>query len=115
MTPQRIQFSRRNGWHKPPNTVVVSRPSRFGNPFKWNKHKVEGWTEAQHKAWAVEQFREWLMGEMIGKHYPEKKKYILDHLHDLRGKNLACYCKPDEPCHADVLLKLANTQEVEAQ
>ena len=30
------------------------------------------------------------------------------HLHELRGKNLACWCKLDEPCHADVLLKLAN-------
>lgn len=25
-----------------------------------------------------------------------------------RGKNLACWCKLDSPCHADVLLKLAN-------
>lgn len=29
-------------------------------------------------------------------------------LQTLRGKNLACFCKPDEPCHADVLLELAN-------
>jgi hypothetical protein len=27
---------------------------------------------------------------------------------DLAGKNLACWCKPGEPCHADVLLDLAN-------
>jgi hypothetical protein len=26
----------------------------------------------------------------------------------LRGKNLACWCKLGEPCHADVLLELAN-------
>jgi hypothetical protein len=28
----------------------------------------------------------------------------------LRGKNLACWCKPGEPCHADVLLEIANRE-----
>jgi hypothetical protein len=32
----------------------------------------------------------------------------MDALGELRGKNLACWCKPGEPCHADVLLELAN-------
>lgn len=27
---------------------------------------------------------------------------------ELRGKNLACWCPLDQPCHADVLLELAN-------
>lgn len=27
---------------------------------------------------------------------------------DLRGRDLACWCKPDQPCHADVLLAIAN-------
>jgi hypothetical protein len=31
-----------------------------------------------------------------------------DLLESLRGKNLACWCKPQTPCHADVLLDLAN-------
>jgi hypothetical protein len=29
-------------------------------------------------------------------------------LPELRGHDLACWCKLDEPCHADVLLELAN-------
>lgn len=29
-------------------------------------------------------------------------------LESLRGKNLACWCPLDQPCHADVLLELAN-------
>ncbi len=33
---------------------------------------------------------------------------IADDLSALRGKSLACWCKPGEPCHADVLLELAN-------
>lgn len=31
----------------------------------------------------------------------------LARLHELRGKNLACWCKPGHPCHADVLLDVA--------
>lgn len=29
---------------------------------------------------------------------------------ELRGKNLACWCKPGKPCHADVLLEIANAE-----
>jgi hypothetical protein len=29
-------------------------------------------------------------------------------LSELRGKNLACYCPIGQPCHADLLVKLAN-------
>lgn len=32
--PKRIQLSREQGWRKPPNTVSVARPSRWGNPFR---------------------------------------------------------------------------------
>jgi hypothetical protein len=31
-------------------------------------------------------------------------------LPELRGKNLACFCKPGEPCHADILIELANRE-----
>jgi hypothetical protein len=34
---------------------------------------------------------------------------IADIQRELRGKNLACWCPLDQPCHADVLLRLANT------
>jgi hypothetical protein len=35
---------------------------------------------------------------------------MLDHIHELRGKNLACWCRPGATCHADVLLELANAR-----
>lgn len=59
---------------------------------------------------AVECFRAWLTTPYFTAGIPEKKQAILDALQSLRGKNLACYCKPDTPCHADVLLDLANDQ-----
>jgi len=27
---------------------------------------------------------------------------------ELRGKDLACWCPLDQPCHADILLEVAN-------
>jgi len=37
--------------------------------------------------------------------------WVADHIQDLKGKNLACWCKPGWPCHADVLLKIANRSD----
>jgi hypothetical protein len=85
--PERIQLSRKKGWKMPPNTVVVARPTRWGNPFCVKKYGRAG---------AVEMFRK------------ELERCGLSGLHELRGKNLACWCKLGEPCHADVLLEKAN-------
>lgn len=91
--PRRIQLSRKRGWRKPPNTIVVARPGKWGNPFRV--------TPERSQAAAVAQFEAWLKGDGLE---------ILNAARiELRGKNLACWCKPSEPCHADVLLKLVNT------
>lgn len=39
--------------------------------------------------------------------YPYRTR-LVEALPRLRGKNLACFCGPDRPCHADVLLEIAN-------
>lgn len=92
--PVRVQLSRARGWRLPPNTVVVARPTKWGNP-----HKVCAGVNA---ALAVQRFR-----EDFGLH-PEYAG-----TEELRGKNLACWCPLiingcHNPCHADVLLELAN-------
>ena len=105
--PKRIQLSRKKGWRKPKNTVVVSRPSKFGNPFSWKNYtQLSG---EQRKYAAMRDFENWLGGQPDIILFSEKRRWILDHLEELRGKNLACWCKPGEPCHADVLLELANS------
>lgn len=90
--PRRIQRKRSKGFKMPPNTVYVGRPSKWGNPFKvgGNIHTA---------AFCLESFEYWI------------KKVLLkdpNYLQELKGKNLACWCKIGEPCHADILLKLAN-------
>lgn len=37
-----------------------------------------------------------------------RRQAILARLPELRGRDLACWCPPGCPCHADVLLELAN-------
>ena len=106
MTPKRIQLSRKKGFKLPPNTVVVSRPSKWGNPYKVHKSTgdptdymdaVNGVCFSQEAA--VKRFK-----SVIGLE-PFTKKMIRE---NLGGKNLACWCKIGTACHADVLLEIAN-------
>lgn len=109
--PKRIQRKRAKGWRMPPNTVSVTRPGPFGNPFKWQAAREAGYrgTEEELKRFAVQVFREWLTANTIYGHGREDDRQILlQRLPELRGKNLACFCKEGEPCHADILLEIAN-------
>lgn len=94
MIPRRVQLSRKKGWKMPRNTVRVSRPSLWGNPFP----VTSTCTQEQ----AVELFRDYLQQTSVGIFTCFAAQKLL------RGKNLACWCKPGTPCHADVLLKIAN-------
>jgi hypothetical protein len=102
MTPQRIQLSRAKGWRMPENTVKVDRSTRWGNPFRMADLWFPGQnTQAEATRMAVDHFRDWLARPaQVGLAAEIKEK--------LRGKNLACWCKPCTPCHADVLLEIAN-------
>lgn len=108
--PQRITLSRAKGWRMPPNTVRVDRSSKFGNPFRSDRP-----TEAVFKAGAqtaADAFRLWLeQHPALANEMPSRRAVILASLNELRGKNLACWCRPGAPCHADVLLELANREE----
>lgn len=112
--PIRLQRSRAKGSKLvSPNglpVVCVTRPGVFGNPFSWRKLRELGFigTERQLKRAAVDHFRMWLAGNVGWPGTPTQREAIRASLPDLRGKNLACWCRPGEPCHADVLLELAN-------
>jgi Domain of unknown function (DUF4326) len=89
--PKRIQRKRTKGWRMPPNTVYVGRPTKFGNYRDWRKFG---------RAEAVRLYRAML--DVQPSLCAEAKR-------ELAGKNLACWCPLDEPCHADVLLGIANS------
>ena len=99
--PERIQRQRIKGWKMPPNTVSVTRPGRYGNPYTIAGAREAGYrgSDRELAQMCVDQFR---------REMPEFAKEAFRQ--ELRGKNLACWCKLGEPCHADVLLKIANEQ-----
>ena len=111
--PKRIQRKRTKGWKMPPNTVYVGRPTKWGNPFVVSndaarvayyaeRANVDGWRNwpVADRETAVARFREHI------------KNWIRNgwNAEQLRGKDLACWCPLDQPCHADVLLEIANAE-----
>jgi Domain of unknown function (DUF4326) len=117
--PERIQRRRVKGWRMPEGAVYVGRPSRWGNPYRAINGTVYGparpieggdlvaySTHAPAEnavAWAVRNFRRdvdcalrsALTTELIRR--------------ELAGRDLACWCPLGQPCHADVLLEIANS------
>ena len=84
--PQRVHRRRTKGWKMPDNTVYVGRGTIWGNPHSVEEHG---------RAKAVELYENDLLDNGTN-------------LRELRGKNLACWCPLDQPCHADILLEYAN-------
>jgi uncharacterized protein DUF4326 len=111
--PNRVQLQRVKGWRMPANTRKVDRTTVFGNPFDSGTHDTGD---------AVRNHRLWLTGiltdehllaqypDIVAKHLIARRRRVLESLAQLRGMNLACWCPPARPCHADLLLKLANEQ-----
>jgi hypothetical protein len=105
---ERIRLSRAKGWRLPENAVNVARPGPWGNPFVVGK---DG-----DRARCVELFELALAGYLCvsTSHATiDAQRALFRHVHkhlgQLRGKDLACWCRLDgKPCHADVLLRLAN-------
>lgn len=159
--PERIQLKRARGFRLPPNTVIVARPSQWGNPFRYRdessglvrfgpKHEerfgrpwdYEGRISADgtsHHMWfskddVVETYVRWATRAEIVELYrltlieptpgmrmawPSAqgrflKVTVAEIRNELAGRNLACWCKAGDPCHADVLLDLANREVADA-
>ena len=93
----RFQRSRRAGWRKPEGGYCVGRPGPFGNPWPVGAPGPDG-TIATTRAEAVELYRR------LAEH-PELVALARERL---AGRPLGCFCPLTEPCHADVLLEVAN-------
>ena len=102
MKPHRVQLSRAKGWRMPPNTIKIDRTTRWGNPFVIGK---DGTREE-----CIALYRRFVVGKAATKREDvlTSRKLVAGHVGELKGKNLACWCPLDGPCHAEVLLELAN-------
>src|SRR3954470_7864457 len=108
--PERIQRQRTAGWRMPEGVVYVGRPSRWGNPFAvGGVLPLAPWAEPGPAVrWtpqtATAAFRRWLTSTESQPVHGVDRAVILISLPELRGRDLACWCPLDQPCHADVLL-----------
>ena len=97
--PIRIQRKRSKGWKMPANTVYVGRPTKWGNMF------------TLHDGSAVQVVQKYRR-EIEGRVWTEPNIRTIKA--ELRGKDLACWCPLTDkdgkpvPCHADILLEIAN-------
>ncbi|RVK61911.1 DUF4326 domain-containing protein [Sinorhizobium meliloti] len=112
--PVRLQLSRRAGFSLQETStatngleaVHVGRPGPWGNPFIVGK---DG-----DAAYCVDLYKALLAGFLRVGADPDiaalerTRRFVAENVDELRGKNLACWCKPGAPCHADVLVEVAN-------
>lgn len=122
--PDRVQMTRHRPWRADhPSAVIVARPTVWGNPFRitqvvceeseagkcWQVQRVDRrsfshWpTRLEAQQEAVDAFELELRHRIT----PEAQA-LVRRLPELRGQDLACWCPLDHPCHADILLTLAN-------
>lgn len=116
--PVRVQRKRTKGYKMPPNTKSVTRPGKFGNPYKIGMHNV--WDIKDLKT--GKSLKDYLIEKNGENKYHDVEDVLLAYRqkiaasqamqrlikHYLKGKNLACFCPLDKPCHADILLEVAN-------
>jgi hypothetical protein len=119
VTPKRVQRERTKGWRMPDGAIYVGRPSRWGNRHRLGDtysftSEMAASIEASGDVWV------WMRGRLIVSQRDLVEAYrqdrglseeseIEEQLRPLRGHDLACWCPLDQPCHADVLLELANS------
>jgi hypothetical protein len=108
--PKRIQRKRTKGWKMPANSIYVGRPTKWGNPYHVgysyadeDSDELRSWIDISAET-AIQFYIEAIQGA-----YPCVPFTINEIRQELTGKDLVCWCPLDQPCHADVLLRLANT------
>jgi hypothetical protein len=106
--PKRIQIRRTPDWQWPPNAVFVGSRTKWANPFVMGGITKPYAPRTKENMMPivelVDEFRRY-----AEKKYRENPSWV-DPLID---KDLLCYCPPNKPCHADVLLELAKRRKEE--
>ena len=114
MKPIRIQLSRCKGFRMREQSpddrevVKVARPTKWGNPFTIKEALEAGYKPEDCADMAVHAYQEWLRGNQFYSGFKNLREHVICNVDDLAGKHLACFCPLDKPCHADVLLRMAN-------
>lgn len=118
--PERIRMTRQKPWrHLHPDAIVVDRRSKWGNPFRPVRQSDGMWVPfdengVDYPGYGPFRTRAAALRDCVrlfielGVDY-ELAGFTRDEVRaELRGHDLSCWCPLDQPCHADVLLELAN-------
>lgn len=118
--PRRIQRRRTKGWRAPEGSVYVGRPSVWGNPYRVERVGKTTW-HVMHGSWLCQTFRSRTGIEARDYAVQRLNRLLFDHRdpwggperirRELAGRDLMCWCPEAQPCHADVLLAIANSEE----
>lgn len=129
--PKRIKMSRQHPWRaENPDAVIVARPTKWGNPFATRIPHGETLQGSATRALLAAQYRAWVTNQSVSTQQIINAMPLVDEqgriwvasssaqhrptLREIRtelaGRDLACWCPLDQPCHADVLLELANPE-----
>ncbi|SHU68534.1 Uncharacterised protein [Mycobacteroides abscessus subsp. abscessus] len=110
--PERIQRKRTKGWKMPEGAIYVGRPTFWGNPFRPDLRDGQ-WMVIDENGVdypILQNSKRAALSKAVSLYHRELTQWSEKHgrLTELRGHDLVCWCTPDSPRHADVLLKLAN-------
>ena len=123
MSPKRLQRTR--DFKKPRDAVYVNRPTKWHNPFA--KKIIPGWSTGaretvmkNYERWILTpcrvdsrdgSVRQWGNGcDSVGLAKFADRPDIREIIAELKGRDLVCDCPLSQPCHADVLLDIANAE-----
>lgn len=121
MSPKRIRRRRTAGWRMPEGVVYVGRPTKWGNPVNLSDVGAQypSLGERQVATMVVRTFEPLALHGSLsfpnwrflgGRRGPVTWTYpsVKEIREKLAGRDLACWCTDGWPCHADVLLEIAN-------
>ncbi len=114
--PERIQRKRTKGWRMPEGAIYVGRPTKWGNPIQIIPVRRSGPFDLERDGvgFIGQSTGLWSARASAARRYRDLVSLGLtpvsaDEIRAaLRGHDLACWCPLDSPCHADVLLEIAN-------
>jgi len=99
--PTRVAHCKRSSFD-----IFVGRPSLWGNPFS-HKPSAIAKCKVGSREEAVQAYDDWLAGIKYQEVNPDQRKWILEHIYQLKGSVLGCFCFPNK-CHGNILARLAD-------
>ena len=115
--PTRIQRKRTRGWRAPEGAKYVGRGTRYGNPWAVVQTRTGwavNWTRPgkPQPEWEVSTSDQYAAQKMAvglyGEYLAQQSDLVTRARRELAGHDLMCWCPEDQPCHADILLRVAS-------